>query len=173
MVKKAFQNADGSELATPRNGTYKCGLFADAAGTNQVKETKAVFAYGKQTVEAKFTNVDLGQTYYVYELNDQGQPIRNGAATVSGIPFVVSYTENSVMVTAKNPSGEVTVTNRINYAELPQTGGGGISAFRTLGTALMLCAAGAMLVRWCRMAQYRPNEQKTHTRGRRRGRYEK
>ena len=65
------------------------------------------------------------------------------------------------------------MTNRINYAELPQTGGGGISAFRTLGTALVLCAAGAMMVRWCRMAQYRPNEQKTHTRGRRRGRYEK
>lgn len=175
VVNKAFQNADGSELATPRNGTYKFGLFADAAGTNQVKETKAVFAYGKQTVEAKFTNVDLGQTYYVYELNDQGQPILgNGTkATVSGIPFVVSYEGNPITVTAKNPSGTVTVTNRINYAELPQTGGGGISAFRTLGTALVLCAAGAMLVRWCRMAQYITNGKKSQTRGRRRGRYEK
>ena len=173
VVHKAFQNADGSTLAKPRNGTYHFGLFTDAEGTNKVKETQAVFAYGNQTVEAKFTDVALDQSYYVYELNDQGQAIRSGAATVSGIPFVVSYTENSVMVTAKNPSGAVTVTNRINYAELPQTGGGGISAFRTLGTTLVLCAAGAMLVRWCRMAQYRPNEQKTHTRGRRRGRYEK
>ena len=173
VVHKAFQNADGSTLAKPRNGTYHFGLFTDAEGTNKVKETQAVFAYGNQTVEAKFTDVALDQTYYVYELNDQGQAIRSGAATVNGIPFVVSYDKNDITVTAKNPSGEVTVTNRINYAELPQTGGGGISAFRTLGTALVLCAAGAMLVRWCRMAQYRPNEQKTHTRGRRRGRYEK
>lgn len=173
VVHKAFQNADGSALETPRNGTYHFGLFTDEAGTNRVKETQAVFAYGKQTVFAKFTDVTLDQTYYVYELNDQGQAIQSGAATVSGIPFVVSYTENSVMVTAKNPSGEVTVTNRINYAQLPQTGGGGISAFRTLGTALVLCAAGAMLVRWCRMAQYMTNGKKSQTRGRRRGRYEK
>lgn len=173
VVHKAFQNADGSELAKPRNGTYHFGLFTDAEGTNKVKETQAVFAYGNQTVEAKFTDVALDQTYYVYELNDQGQAIRSGAATVSGIPFVVSYDKNDITVTAKNPSGAVTVTNRINYAELPQTGGGGISAFRTLGTALVLCAAGAMLVRWCRMAQYITNGKKSQTRGKRRGRYEK
>lgn len=173
VVHKAFQNADGSTLAKPRNGTYHFGLFTDAEGTNKVKETQAVFAYGKQTVEAKFTDVTLDTPYYVYELNDQGQAIRSGAATVSGIPFVVSYDKNDITVTAKNPSGEVTVTNRINYAELPQTGGGGISAFRTLGTALVLCAAGAMMVRWCRMAQYTTNGKKSQTRGRRRGRYEK
>ena len=175
VVHKAFQNADGTPLEKPRNGTYHFGLFTDEAGTNRVKETQAVFAYGNQTVEAKFTDVTLDTHYYVYELNDRGQPILgNGTkATVSGIPFVVSYTENSVMVTAKNPSGAVTVTNRINYAELPQTGGGGISAFRTLGTALVLCAAGAMMVRWCRMAQYMTNGKKSQTRGRRRGRYEK
>ena len=173
VVHKAFQNADGSTLAKPRNGTYHFGLFTDAEGTNKVKETQAVFAYGKQTVEAKFTDVALDTPYYVYELNDQGQAIRSGAATVSGIPFVVSYDKNDITVTAKNPSGEVTVTNRINYAELPQTGGGGISAFRTLGTALVLCAAGAMLVRWCRMAQYTTNGKKSQTRGKRRGRYEK
>lgn len=172
-VTKAFQNADGKPLETPRNGTYRFGLFADAEGTNKVKETQAVFAYGNQTVEAKFTDVTLGTAYYVYELDDQDNPIRSGAATVSGIPFVVSYEGNSVMVTKDNPSGTVTVTNRINYTELPQTGGGGISAFRTLGTALVLCAAGAMLVRWCRMAQYMTNGKKSQTRGRRRGRYEK
>ena len=173
VVHKAFQNADGSTLAKPRNGTYHFGLFTDAEGTNKVKETQAVFAYGKQTVEAKFTDVTLDTLYYVYELNDQGQAIRSGAATVSGIPFVVAYDKNDITVTAANPSGAVTVTNRINYAELPQTGGGGISAFRTLGTALVLCAAGAMLVRWCRMAQYTTNGKKSQTGGKRRGRYEK
>ena len=173
VVHKAFQNADGTPLEKPRNGTYHFGLFTDAEGTNKVKETQAVFAYGKQTVEAKFTDVTLDTPYYVYELNDQGQAIRSGAATVSGIPFVVSYDKESITVTADKPSGEVTVTNRINYAELPQTGGGGISAFRTLGTTLVLCAAGAMMVRWCRMAQYLTNGKKSHTRGRRRGRYEK
>ncbi len=173
VVHKAFQNADGTPLEKPRNGTYHFGLFTDAEGTNKVKETQAVFAYGKQTVEAKFTDVTLDTPYYVYELNDQGQAIRSGAATVSGIPFVVSYDKESITVTADKPSGEVTVTNRINYAELPQTGGGGISAFRTLGTTLVLCAAGAMMVRWCRMAQYMTNGKKSQIRGRRRGRYEK
>ena len=86
---------------------------------------------------------------------------------------MVTYTDNSVTVTEGNHSKTVKVTNRINYAQLPQTGGGGLAAFRTLGTALVLCAAGAMMVRWCRMAQYRPKGQKSQTRGRRRGRYEK
>ena len=170
-VNKVFRNADGSPMGN-RNGTYRFGLFAEPNG-QMLQETSAVFEFGNQTEFAKFTNVDLGTPYYVYELDDQGKPIRNGAATVSGIPFVVSYEGNPITVTAKNPSGTVTVTNRINYAELPQTGGGGISAFRTLGTALVFCAAGAMLVRWCRMAQYITNGKKSQTRGRRRGRYEK
>ena len=172
-VNKVFRNADGSELEKPRNGTYRFGLFTDEAGGTMVKQTKAVFEYGQQKEYAKFTDVTLDTPYYVYELNDAGEPIRSGAATVSGIPFVVSYEGNSVTVTATNYSETVTVTNRINYAELPQTGGGGISAFRTLGTALVLCAAGAMMVRWCRMAQYMTNGKKSQTRGRRRGRYEK
>lgn len=170
-VNKAFQNADGSPMGN-RNGTYRFGLFEEPNG-EMLQETSAVFAFGEQTKSAKFTNVDLEKTYYVYELDDQGNPIQDGAATVSGIPFVVSYTGNSVTVTEENHSKTVTVTNRINYAELPQTGGGGISVFRTLGTALVLCAAGAMLVRWCRMAQYMTNGKKSQTRGRRRGRYEK
>ena len=171
-VTKAFQNADGKPLETPRNGTYRFGLFAEPNG-QMLQETSAVFEFGNQTEFAKFTDVTLDTPYYVYELDDAGEPIRSGAATVSGIPFVVSYEGNPVTVTKDNSSGTVTVTNRINYAELPQTGGGGISAFRTLGTALVLCAAGAMLVRWCRMAQYMTNGKKSQTRGRRRGRYEK
>ena len=79
--------------------------------------------------------------YYVYELDDQGKAITGGSATVSGIPFVTSYSpQGSVTVTAQMPSASVTVTNRLNYAELPSTGGRGTWGFYIPG-AILLSAA--------------------------------
>ena len=142
-VTKVFQNADGSELEKPHNGTYRFGLFAELNG-QMLQETSAVFAFGKQEKTAKFTNVDLGKTYYVFELNDQGKPIPHGQpGTVGGVPFVVSYDSTEITVTAQASVGEVTVTNRLNYAELPRTGGSGTAGFTALG--ILLVAASLTL----------------------------
>ena len=135
-VEKKFAKADGTVLDGSLNGTYKFGLYEDAEGQTKVQETKAIFAFGKPTVEAKFTNVDLNKNYYVFELDDKGNPIKPGqAATVSGIPFVVNYGQGQIVqVTKETPSGSITVTNRINYPELSQTGGVGTGVFRVSGT---------------------------------------
>ena len=145
-VTKQFTNADGSSLNKALSGTYQFGLFAapvtpESAATPE-KVTYATYSYGNLTVAAVFTDVELGKDYYVYELDDNGTPILpNQSATVSGIPFVVSYEQTQpINVTTDNPTGSVTVTNRINYPELPQTGGVGTGVFRVSGAAAALWA---------------------------------
>ena len=143
-VTKVFQNANGSELEKPHNGTYRFGLFADAEGTKLLQETYVTYAYGQLTASAKFTDVEFGKPYYVFELNDQGKPIPGGQpGTVGGVPFVVSYVSSEITVTAQAPVGKVTVTNRLNYAELPRTGGSGTAGFTALG--ILLIAASLTL----------------------------
>ena len=139
-VTKCFENVDGSSV-TNLSGTYWFGLFTDEEGTKMQKSAYVTFKNGMETVSAKFTNVELDCPYYVYELDDQGKAITGGSATVSGIPFVTSYSpQGSVTVTAQMPSASVTVTNRLNYAELPSTGGRGTWGFYIPG-AILLSAA--------------------------------
>ena len=139
-VTKRFENVDGSSV-TNLSGTYRFGLFTDEEGTQMHKSAYVTFKNGMETVSAKFTNVELDCPYYVYELDDQNQPITGGSGTVSGIPFVTSYSpQGSVTVTAQTPSASVTVTNRLNYAELPSTGGRGTWGFYIPG-AILLSAA--------------------------------
>ena len=141
-VTKVFKNADGTPL-DHRNGTYRFGLFTEPNG-QMLQETSAVFAFGEQEKTAKFTNVDLGKPYYVFELNDQGKPIPDGQpGTVGGVPFVVSYDSSKITVTAQASVGKVKVTNRLNYAELPRTGGSGTAGFTALG--ILLIAASLTL----------------------------
>lgn len=145
-VEKQFAKADGTALGGVLNGTYKFGLYEDAEGTKKVQETSLTYAFGALKTPAKFTNVDLDTDYYVFELDDNGDPIQPGeSATVSGIPFVVSYNQGQkINVTAEPPTGSITVTNRMNYRELPQTGGVGTGLYRISGAAAALLA-GCML----------------------------
>ena len=143
-VNKLFVNADGVSEITPLKGTYRFGLFEQAeptAGTRPLAEDVAVYdQYGQPTETAKFTDVELGKAYYVYELDDNGKAILPGNDAISNkIPFVVSYSDNPITVTGDAP-GSVTVTNRINYPELPQTGGVGTGVFRVSGAAAALLA---------------------------------
>ena len=140
-VEKKFAKADGTALDGSLNGTYKFGLYEDAEGNNKVQETSLTYTFGTPTGEAKFKNVTLGQDYYVYELDDNGKAILPGDDAISNkIPFVVSYSGNAITVTGNASTGTVTVTNRINYPELPQTGGVGTGVFRVSGAAAALLA---------------------------------
>ncbi len=141
-VQKQFAKADGTALGGVLNGTYNFGLYTDADGTNQVQKTSVTYAFGTPTGEAKFKNVDLNTNYYVFELDDKGDPIKpGGTATVSGIPFVVIYDHGQkIRVTAAASTGSITVTNRMNYRELPQTGGVGTGLYRISGAAAALLA---------------------------------
>lgn len=169
-VTKKFENADGSSL-DKLNGTYKFGLFektTDMEDEDSSQESNSVsgtedrtlseltliqtvqITYQNHTVTptsgvAVFTNVELGKTYYVYELDDKGNPILSGnEGNVGGIPFVVSYDKTEISVSADSSIGNITVTNRMNYAELPSTGGNGTLPY-TAGGVLLLSASMCLL----------------------------
>ena len=143
-VTKQFVNADGVSPIKALKGAYHFGLFAQEnpdAGTAPLAEDVAVYdQFGELTEAAKFTDVELGKAYYVYELDDNGNAIWPGKDAIANkIPFVVNYTGNPITVTGDAPT-TVTVTNRINYPELPQTGGVGTGVFRFSGAVAALLA---------------------------------
>lgn len=147
QVTKSFTDAAGNPLGKKLVGTYTFGLFESGpiTGTPLQKASIRFENGGSAEQTAKFTNVELGKTYVVYELADDGTPIKDGKdGTVSGIPFVVSYDTTSITVTADNPTKSVTVTNRMNYAQLPETGGYGTYGYTIGGALLSLGAAGLL-----------------------------
>ena len=91
---------------------------------------------------AVFRDLDLEKTYYVFELDDQGNPIRNNAAAlVHKTQFLVTYQGSS---NGASNGGIVQVTNQSFAPELPETGGAG-TALYTAGGALLMAAAGILL----------------------------
>lgn len=148
-VTKQFAKADGTIIA-PFNGRYRFGLFAMEEGTLvRKKDVSLTWPNENMSQSVKFTDVPFG-TYHVYELDDQDQPIvpafdENGqgstSGTVSGIPFVVHYTQNaSAAVNAESWAQSVTVTNQMNYGELPYTGGVGTLHYTVMGVLMCLAA---------------------------------
>lgn len=148
QVTKNFADAAGNPLTKSLNGTYTFGLFKTGSSQEGPMQTTTITFENGVAVSAesgKFTNVELNTSYAVYELDDNGKPIKgNTEGTVSGIPFVVSYDHEQIQVTADAPTATVTVTNRMNYAELPETGGYGTYGYTIGGTLLSLSAAGIL-----------------------------
>lgn len=152
-VEKKFADA-GDQALDKIDGIYKFGIFDNATPTGDLLQTVTI-TYGNGTVtpeggRAKFTNLELGKTYYIYELDDDGQPIKDGAlAAVDGKIFEVTYTGGpAVTVPADGTAAvTVTVTNRVHYTVLPETGGAGTLTYTTGGAALMAGALGYVILR--------------------------
>lgn len=148
-VEKKFQNAAGEELSGAISGTYRFALYeteqtAGSAATPKQTITHVYAPDGSVQTE-KFTGLEVGKTYYVYELDDSGAPILPGNEGIaSAMPFVVSYENNAVKVEEQLTT--VKVTNRMNYQQLPSTGGNGIFGIWLLGVVLIL-SGGVMLDR--------------------------
>lgn len=147
QVNKQFQNAAGEILSGAISGTYRFAIYDSKLDGSTPHEPKKIITHvysqdGSVQTE-KFTGLEVGETYYVYELDDNGAPILPGQeGTANAMPFVVNYKDNAVTVTAQPAT--VTVTNRMNYQELPSTGGSGILGFWLLGVALILGGAGLL-----------------------------
>ena len=140
-VTKCFAGLEGE--ASPVSGTYRFGLYDTPNPVGDPMQTVSIsFADGDSgSKTAKFTNLVLGETYYLFELDDAGKPILNErVGTVNGNPFKASYSD-SAMVTIGTAQSNVTVTNNISYPVLPETGGRGIGMFTIGGLTLMLAAA--------------------------------
>ena len=150
-VEKKFRDAGGNDLEKI-DGTYRFGIYAEANSTGDPLQTVTItYANNAVTPEggkAKFTNLTLGKIYYIYELDDKGKPIQNDTlATVNGNRFSVSYA-NAPAVTIPidgTAAATVTVTNRVSYPELPNTGGSGTIPYTTGGFLLLTGAAFLLL----------------------------
>lgn len=150
-VAKAFWDVGGNHLAKI-DGAYRFGIYAEANPTGNPLQTVTI-TYANSTVTpesgtAKFTNLTLGGTYYIYELDDSGQPISgNVPATVNSSSFLVTYTNGPAVTVPADGSAAatVTVTNQVCYPELPNTGGAGTIPY-TIGGFLLLTGAAFLLL---------------------------
>lgn len=137
--------ADGSFTAT-ENGLSLTGTTGDPLQT--VTITYANNTVTPESGTAKFTNLTLGKMYYIYELDDSGQPISgNVPATVNSSSFLVTYTNGPAVTVPADGSAAatVTVTNQVCYPELPNTGGAGTIPY-TIGGFLLLTGAAFLLL---------------------------
>lgn len=150
-VAKAFLDAGGNHLAKI-DGAYRFGIYTEANPTGDPLQTVTI-TYVNSTVTpesgtAKFTNLTLGGTYYIYELDDSGQPISgNVPATVNSSSFLVTYTNGPAVTIPESgtAAATVTVTNQVCYPELPNTGGAGTIPY-TIGGFLLLTGAAFLLL---------------------------
>lgn len=150
-VAKAFLDAGGNHLAKI-DGAYRFGIYTEANPTGDPLQTVTI-TYVNSTVTpesgtARFTNLTLGKMYYIYELDDSGQPISgNVPATVNSSSFLVTYTNGPAVTVPADGSAAatVTVTNQVCYPELPNTGGVGTIPY-TIGGFLLLTGAAFLLL---------------------------
>lgn len=166
-VEKKFRDPGGNK-ASPVSGTYRFGLYENADGTNTQNPggtTSGTTTEPLQTITItyragernprteKFVNLDLSKTYYVFELDDNGNPIKDSAtaATVNKMEYFTSY-ENPRTAGAATPGNSavngdtVRVINQSRVKELPSTGGYGSLIYRLAGTILILFAGLLMLI---------------------------
>ena len=150
-VAKKFLDAGGNHLAKI-DGTYRFGIYTEANPIGDPLQTVTI-KYANSTVTpesgtAKFTNLTLGGTYYIYELDDSSQPISgNVPATVNSSSFLVTYTNGPVVTVPADgtAAAAVTVTNQVCYPDLPHTGGAGTIPY-TIGGFLLLTGAAFLLL---------------------------
>lgn len=146
IVQKAFINDAAGNSRNPVSGTYRFGLYENENGTGAPLETVSIeYSPGDTEVKtAKFKNQDLSKTYYVFELDEKGQPIKaSKEATINKQQYIVTYS----IQTAKC-GDTVTVTNQSHTKMLPATGSYGTLLYRLAGTILILLVSLRMLIRY-------------------------
>lgn len=160
-VQKKFKNPGGYE-SNPVSGTYKFGLYENADGTNTdgsitpLQKISITYDAGDTTPKSsKFVNLELSKIYYVFELDDKDQPIKDSStvATVNGMEYLTSYTatksgSTTTGVNSASNGDMVTVTNQSRVNKLPSTGSCGVLIYRLAGTILILFAGVLMLMKY-------------------------
>ncbi len=154
-VEKKFKNPGGYD-SNPVSGTYWFGLYEDenATGT-QIQKISITYSAGETNAKKnKFVDLELGKTYYVFELDKEEHPITDSSkvATVNGMEYFTSYaTTNSESTTEPNSASNgdtVTVTNQSRVNKLPSTGSCGVLIYRLAGAILILFAVVLMLMKY-------------------------
>lgn len=138
---------------SPVSGTYKFGLYDNAEGINAEGIGKRLqtidIEYNPKKPEdvllAKFKNPDdLDGTYYVFELDQNNQPISaSSEANINSMQYKVVYESNSKATNIANAAkvgDTVTVTNKSRTKILPSTGSIGTLIYRLLGATLVVAS---------------------------------
>ena len=137
-VEKKFLNVAGHD-SNPVSGTYKFGLYKDKDAVNEPIQTiEITYKTGNLNANSeKFEDLDLNETYYVYELDDQNNPIKDsGVHVINKLEYITSYSTNK----AVQNGDTVTVTNQSRVKQLPSTGSYGTLIYRISGAMLVLAS---------------------------------
>lgn len=137
-VEKKFLNVAGHD-SNPVSGTYKFGLYKDKNAVDKPIQTIEITYNTRDlnTNSEKFEDLDLNETYYVYELDDQNNPIKDsGVHVINKLEYITSYSTNN----AVQSGATVTVTNQSRVKQLPSTGGYGSLLYRISGAVLVLAS---------------------------------
>lgn len=137
-VEKKFLNVAGHD-SNPVSGTYKFGLYKDKNAVDKPIQTiEITYNTGNlNTNSEKFEDLDLNKTYYVYELDDQNNPIKDsGVHVINKLEYITSYSTNK----AVQNGDTVTVTNQSRVKQLPSTGSYGTLIYRISGAMLVLAS---------------------------------
>lgn len=143
VVKKFINDAAGKSTK-PVSGTYNFGLYTDKKDLTTQLQTVSIIYNASETQEksAKFINLDLNKTYYVFELDDDNKPIVNSSkeVTINKLQYTVDYKTEGKSTNAATNGQTVTVTNRSRTKILPSTGGYGSLLYRISGAMLVLAS---------------------------------
>lgn len=142
VVKKFINDAAGKST-NPVSGTYRFRLYDNQNGEGTYLQEKSITYVAGETQEqsAKFINLKLDKTYYVFELDDENKPIVDTSkeVTINKLQYTVDYKNGEVESTNAATNGQtVTVTNRSRTKILPSTGGYGSLLYRISGAVLVL-----------------------------------
>lgn len=137
-VEKKFKNPGNYDM-NPVTGIYHFGLYENKDGTEKLLQTISIqYDEGStDTKSEKFINLDLGKTYYVYELDDQNKAIKDSSVhVINRLEYITSYSNNN----AVQNGATVTVTNQSRVKQLPSTGSYGTLIHRISGATLVLAS---------------------------------
>lgn len=138
VIKKNFINDAAGNSKKPVSGTYRFGLYDNTDLKKPVDIVSIEFGPSDQEEkEAKFVNLDINKTYYVYELDNKDNPIMDSNVhVINGLEYLTTYSTNN----AVQNGDTVTVTNQSRVKQLPSTGSYGTLIYRISGAMLVLAS---------------------------------
>ena len=150
IVQKAFVNDAAGTSHLPMSGTYWFALYDNPEGTEQPLEKVSITYQPNDTdvKSAKFKNNDLLNTYYVFELDQNGNPIvtSDQGVSINHLLYCVEYKNGESYTNAAKVGETVTVTNYSRYKKLPSTGGNGTGRYMIAGSICILLAGMLMIL---------------------------
>lgn len=150
VVKKAFINNAAGTSHKPVSGTYTFGLYDNPQGSGSPIQVKTITYSTGETEEktTKFINLKLNTTYFVFELDDEGNPITDTSqeVKVNKLPYVVEYKVKGNSTSEAVVGDEVIVTNSLRTKMLPSVGSRLTLIYRHLGLVMVVAGFIVLLI---------------------------